>query len=268
MPWPDFTELTFGFAFLCELEQKYTPGGRFPNAPEFISQRAEATRGYDVEVTLDGTTPTFFQIKRSYVLVRRSAREIQQGPFTDPKIYRMCLHKNDNFRQHRALQELEDRGNAVFYATSQIPTQEDLAKHYNSRTILSKASAIFSPKEIDLPPDTTQDHCVSFQPGNHRSFLYSEKQASFERRFLTDKSWLQFVADRDRSVSKNRQLLKETVEFLTKEKEQIHDSNTVEQMIDTPVLRMIRDQPLEAQAAILSYFILDAQLSFVKPEDT
>ena len=102
----------------------------------------------------------------------------------------------------------------------------------------------------------------------NRSFLYSEKQASFERRFLTDKSWLQFVADRDRSVSKNRQLLKETVEFLTKEKEQIHDSNTVEQMIDTPVLRMIRDQPLEAQAAILSYFILDAQLSFVKPEDT
>lgn len=56
MPWPDFTELTFGFAFLRELEQNYVHGGRFPKAPDFISQGAEATKGYDVEVAIDGST--------------------------------------------------------------------------------------------------------------------------------------------------------------------------------------------------------------------
>jgi hypothetical protein len=30
------------------------------------------------------------------------------------------------------------------------------------------------------------------------------------------------------------------------------------------VRQMIRDQPIEAQAAILAYFILDAQLTFMK----
>ena len=264
MPSPDFTELTFGFAFLRELEQKYTPGGRFPNAPEFISQRAEATRGYDVEVTLDGTTPTFFQIKRSYVLVRRTAREIQQGSFTDPRIYRMCLHKNDNYRQHRALQELECRGNAVFYATSQIYTQRDLAKHYEHHTILSKASALFSPMEIILP-NTSQDHHVSFQPCDNYGYIYSEKQIPFERRFPTDKSWLQFVGDKARSGNENRQLLEETVGFLTNGKRQTLAEGSVPRKIDPHVHRMIQDRPLEAQAAILSYFILDAQLTFVKP---
>ena len=90
MPWPDFTELTFGFAFLCELEQKYTPGGRFPNAPEFISQRAEATRGYDVEVTLDGTTPTFFSDKallrsRPEIRARNTAGAVH-GPENLPDV--------------------------------------------------------------------------------------------------------------------------------------------------------------------------------------
>ena len=54
-------------------------GGKFPKAPDFISQGAEATKGYDVEVTLDGSTPVFIQLKRSYVLVQKNAREIQQG---------------------------------------------------------------------------------------------------------------------------------------------------------------------------------------------
>ena len=49
MAWPDFTELSFGYCFLRELESRYTHGGRFPKAPDFISQHEEATEGYDVE---------------------------------------------------------------------------------------------------------------------------------------------------------------------------------------------------------------------------
>ena len=58
MPWPDFTELTFGYVFLREFERYYVHGGRFPKAPDFISQGEEATKGYDVEIVIRRTCST------------------------------------------------------------------------------------------------------------------------------------------------------------------------------------------------------------------
>ncbi|TKZ15750.1 hypothetical protein FAP39_16960 [Shimia litoralis] len=252
MPWPDFTELTFGFAFLRELEQNYVLGGKFPKAPDFISQGAEATKGYDVEVTLDGSTPLFIQLKRSYVLVRNSAREIQDGLYAAPKVYRMNLHKNGKYRQHKALQGLEALGNAVFYVTSQIHTPKEFSDAYSAGTVVSQASAMFAPNEIILPDDT-KDHHVSFKPNDSFGYVYSKEPHPFERKFQSFDSWLPVVGQRAQSAIENRQLLEKTVEFL-KKKRRPRD----------PVLQMIRDQPLEAQAAILAYFILDAQLTFVK----
>jgi hypothetical protein len=52
MPWPGFSELSFGFSFLREFERQHAPGGSFPAAPDFISQNEEATKGYDVEIAL------------------------------------------------------------------------------------------------------------------------------------------------------------------------------------------------------------------------
>ncbi len=86
MPWPGFSELSFGFAFLREFERHHAPSGMFPSAPDFISQRAEASAGYDVEIALDGSTPVFFQFKRSFVLTTRRAMEIRNGDFTDPVV--------------------------------------------------------------------------------------------------------------------------------------------------------------------------------------
>ena len=107
MPWPDFTELTFGYVFLREFEQNYVYGGRFPKAPDFISQWDEATKGYDVEIAMSDATPVYLQLKRSYVLVRRNAKEIRDGTYSAPNVYRMHLHKNGHYRQHKALQDLE-----------------------------------------------------------------------------------------------------------------------------------------------------------------
>lgn len=252
MPWPDFTELTFGFAFLRELEQNYVLGGKFPKAPDFISQGAEATRGYDVEVTLDGSTPVFIQLKRSYVLVRNSAREIQDGLYADPKVYRMNLHKNGKYRQHKALQGLEALGNAVFYVTSQIHTPKEFSDAYSAGTVVSQASAMFAPNEIVLPDDRKEHH-VSFKPNDSFGYVYSKEPHQFERKFQSFDSWLPTVEQRARSAKENRQILERTVKFL-KKKRRPRD----------PVLQMIRDQPLEAQTSILAYFILDAQLTFVK----
>lgn len=92
MPWPDFTELSFGFCFLREFERHYVAGGSFPRAPDFISQYREATEGHDVEIALQDSTPVFLQFKRSMVLTRRNAIEIIDGHHADPDVYRMYLH--------------------------------------------------------------------------------------------------------------------------------------------------------------------------------
>ena len=104
-------------------------------------------------------------------------------------------------------------------------------------------------------PNTSQDHHVSFQPCDNYGYIYSEKQIPFERRFPTDKSWLQFVGDKARSGNENRQFLEETVEFLTNGKRQTLADCSVPRKIDPHVHRTIQDRPLEVQAAILSYFI-------------
>ncbi len=254
MPWPDFTELTFGFAFLRELEQNYVHGGKFPKAPDFISQGAEATKGYDVEVAIDGATPLFLQLKRSYVLVRSSASEIAYGLYAGPKIYRMNLHKSGKYRQHKALQGLEALGNAVFYVTSQIHTPKEFADHYDKGTIVSRASAMFAPNEIVLPDDTKEHH-VSFKRNQAFGYVYSREPHSFERKFSEDGLWLPSLMERRQSAKENRKALKEVVSFLTKKLYRRH-----------PVRRMIAERSVEAQAAILSYFLLDAQLTFVKPK--
>ena len=74
MPWPDFTELSFGYCFLREFESQHVSGGQFPKGPDFISQYDEATKGYDVEVAIDNATPAFLQFKRSFVLTTRNAK--------------------------------------------------------------------------------------------------------------------------------------------------------------------------------------------------
>lgn len=92
MPWPDFTELTFGYAYLRELERKYSPGGTFPLAPDFISQNSEAEKGYDVKVSLGGTVLLFIQFKRSFVLTKGNAKEVVDGTYSGPQVFRMHLH--------------------------------------------------------------------------------------------------------------------------------------------------------------------------------
>lgn len=92
MPWPDFTELSFGYCFLREVENRYVSGSASPKAPDFIRQYTEATEEYDVEIAIDGATPVLLQFTRSFGLNTRNAKKIQDGHYASPKIYRMNLH--------------------------------------------------------------------------------------------------------------------------------------------------------------------------------
>ena len=252
MPWPDFTELTFGYLFLREFELKYVYGGRFPRAPDFISQWDEATKGYDVEIALSDATPVYLQLKRSFVLERRNAKEFRDGTYQYPKAYRMYLHKNKYYRQHRALQDLEKKGNAVLYVTSQIHESGEFADAYNAGCIVSQASALFSPCEI-VPPDYSQVHHVSFKADDQFGYVYSREPERFERKFVDVDHWLPILRDGRLSLDDNRKLLRETVDFLSRNVS-----------VRDPLSSLIVEKPVEQKVSILAYFLPDAQLAFVK----
>jgi hypothetical protein len=252
MPWPDFTELTFGYAFLREFEHDYVDGGTFPKAPDFISQYDEATEGHDVKIAISDATPIFIQFKRSYVLTTKRAKEIAAGHYYDPRIYRMHLHKRGAYRQHRALQRRETAGDVVFYVTSQIYTGPEFAEHFANGTIVNSASALFSPNEIDLPNEH-QDHHVSFKAEDPFGYVFSPVGRQFKRKLANADTWIPHVRDRRRSLEQNRKAL---ADFVGEMRQSVRPRS--------PLIRLIVDRPVEQQASILAYFLLDAHLTFAK----
>lgn len=249
MPWPDHSELTFGFSFLREFERQYTLDGEFPKAPDFISQYDEAMKGYDVEAALDNSTPVFFQFKRSFVIKSPLASEIQSGDFLGPVLYRMFLRKKNNYRQHLALQQLEAAGNTVFYVTSQIETHRDLTHAYSAGTVVSHATALFSPNEITLP-DHTHDHWLCFRASDSWAYIYSSAGRRFERRYHAWDTILgQVLRPRQRSKQDNMRALNGIVESLSN--------------INPDVAQLAaRCEHVVAKASVLAFLTLDAQLTF------
>lgn len=252
MAWPDFTELTFGYAYLRELERLYAPGGSFPLAPDFISQNDEADRGYDVEVLLDGATPLFIQFKRSFVLTRSNAREIQDGTYSRPRVFRMHLHKRGAYRQHKALQALEAAGNEVQYITSQIYKRREFGDAFANQRIIADASAHFLPSEIVLP-DYTHEHHVSFRAQDTYGYVYSQEGVQFSRRIGNHDAWASHVRERRRSSKDNRKALEKAVDVMSADLPRRSE-----------LRRLLKSRPLEQKASILAYVTLDAQLAFVR----
>ena len=252
MPWPDFTELTFGYAYLRELERKYAPGGAFPLAPDFISQNVEAEKGYDVKVTLAGAAPLFIQFKRSFVLTRHSAKEVQDGTYSGPQVFRMHLHKRGAYRQHKALQRLESAGSEVQYVTSQMYKRREFDDAFAQQQIVSHASAHFLPSEINLP-DFTDDHHVSFKAADAHGYLYSEEGRQFARKIVNFDIWASRLRERRRSYEDNLQSLEKAVKVMSQDVGRFSSLG-----------RLISDKPIEQKASILAYATLDAQLTFVR----
>lgn len=255
MAYPDFSEFSFGYCFLRELETRYTHGGRFPKAPDFITQQDEATKGYDVEVAMDGAVPLFIQLKRSEVMVGDLAREFGSRWFRSRPAFRMNLHSSRRYAQHLALQDLETRGEQVIYATSQIQQPVELSVHSLSGTVISSASAMFAPNEIQLP-DLTGRHHVSFYADKPWAVVFSEEGGSFDRRFPSADKWLSLLFEKPRGREENEAAMRSVAQRLR--------SQFGADGMRGPVAR-IADGNRVAETAILAYFLLDAQLTFVKP---
>jgi hypothetical protein len=251
VPWPDFSELSFGFAFLREFE-KSGSAGSFPLAPDFISQNEEAKKGYDVAV-LNGSTPVFLQFKRSYVLTTARANEIQSGEFSTPPLFRMHLRKKNRYRQHIALQELEQDGHAVYYVTSQIVSFEDLTLAYTSNTILDDTAAVFSPNEIVLP-NRSKPHHLCFEANGTFAYIYSDEGRQFRRKYPNyGTSFERNLQLPRRSASANRRVLAEVADRLSPAS---GPTREIADRFDDPVIK----------ASVLAFLVLDAQLAFFKPK--
>lgn len=184
----------------------------------------------------------------------RNAKEIRDGLYQDPEVYRMYLHKSEHYRQHGALLELENNGNTILYVTSQAKGSECLARAYHAGRIVSQASAMFTPSEIVLP-DTTQVHHVSFKAEDPLGYVYSEEAAKFERRLAAADQLLPALEEGRKSRDENHEPLGGTVGLLSK---RVAERD--------PLRNLIAGKPRVQQASILACFLLDAQLTFVKQE--
>lgn len=256
MPWPDFSELTFGFGFLREFERDYTPHGQFPKAPDFISQAIEASKGYDVEVEYGAGTPVFFQFKRSFVVKSYRATEYGSTASTDLHpipIFRMELRKKNTYSQHKLLRELEADGNRVFYVTSQVAEPAELSLAYRDGAVIERASALFSPNDIPVPTDTAQ-HFVSFRADAAYGFLFSKEPERFERRLPPPRT---IFAEQVRADQADPDARRARLERFN---DRLMKANLLARRIAERV-----ESPL-ARASILSALVLDAQMTIVGDE--
>ena len=169
MPWPDFSELSFGFSFLRELDFSLGPT---PFPVNFISQQLEADLGFDVAVFDVPTSPMLIQLKRSFVV--KSTQSKEAGLQWGKPIYRMYLRKNRGYDQHRKLRKAETAGYRAFYVTSRVRDTNELYIKAGSRSLISDGSKSFLPSSIPLPTDTKQ-HWVSFNHDGTRIQRFSKE---------------------------------------------------------------------------------------------
>ena len=198
MPWPNFSELTFGYAFLSEYGRLYCGHGAFPEPPNFISQQDEADKGYDVEARLANGRLLLIQLKRSFVLTQhRDAPAILLKPS-----YRMHLRKNRNYDQHRQLRARQGEGFEVLYVTSRATSRGPVVSAYKSGTLISDKTAAFAPLDIPQPTDSEQ-HWISFEEHGSYGWMFSAKPTLLEKGQIDVQKHLKFLQQEPKTLEAN-----------------------------------------------------------------
>jgi hypothetical protein len=183
MAFPDFSEFSFAYAIVRQIEAEL---GGLMAVPNFPTQNQEVDFGYDVDF-LSQRIPLFIQFKRSEVMTRNTCKEFQdnRSNLTFP-IYRMHLYRRHSYRQHFLMQDLESAGNTALYCTSSVKNKSDLDQFYANGQIFD-ASAIFFPSDIGLP-SLDDEHHVSFDHTRRRWRVYSDTGDSVERHIANVKA--------------------------------------------------------------------------------
>lgn len=217
MGYPNFSELTFGFAFLSELQRFAWANGGTPFPwlwANFFTVHDEIDIGADVEL-FAGSIPVYIQLKRSEVFEKRSPNgpveligtKKKHGPgrhpplFVDSEcpIYRMNLHRKYSYKQHEELRKTEYFTNGrACYVTSQVRNAEELRDCANHQRVMSEATIVYLPSEIQFS-DFSEKHFVSFTRHRRKSLVYSEFGESFERKYSNALEYISRISDQNRT---------------------------------------------------------------------
>lgn len=175
MAYPDFSEFSFGYAVVRQIEQEMLGQQA---VPVFPTQHQEADAGYDVSFLSHGV-PLFIQFKRSEVMRRANCREFKDtaASWTLP-VYRMHLHRAEQYRQHMLMRTLQREGKVAVYCTSGVATKAQLDDLYAAGRVL-EAATVFWPLDVNLP-SLYEPHHVAFMPGHSRAYVYSDTGIPFE----------------------------------------------------------------------------------------
>lgn len=217
MGYPNFSELTFGFSFLSEL-QRYSwanSGIPFPWFwANFFTVHDEINIGADVEI-FDGSIPVYIQLKRSEVFEKispngpmeligtKKKHETGRHPALFVKsecpIYRMNLHRKHNYKQHEELRKTEYFTNGrACYVTSQVRDTEELRNFANSQLVMEDATVVYLPSEIQFS-NFSEKHFVSFTRNRSKSLVYSELGEPFDRKHRNASVYIDKISGQNRA---------------------------------------------------------------------
>lgn len=199
MATPNYSETTYAFLLLSELQAKHGGG---PIYPTFLTQQQEGAPGggYDATVNLSGAIH-FLQFKRSHVMSYVTAQELASGDFTGPPVFRMNLRKKNGYYQHTQLNELEADGQSVLYASSGASSQDQLKTQCQIQTVVN-SSGFFRPSEIIFSADG-QQHFVSFVPSSPYFHTYSQEGRRAKREIPNEEAFLRYSAERRKTNRQN-----------------------------------------------------------------
>lgn len=178
---PDISEFSYGYAVTEEIVTSCK--AIIVGAPIFPSLYEEGkVGGYDVQIPIKGR-PLFLQFKLSDYLLKRSAKEYQDGLLTMP-YYRMHIRPLRHSEQHDLLRALESAGESVFYISPEFHLPEELNDYYLRKVVVNN-SAAFSPNEIGVLPDDGP-HYVAFKRGASIAYRRSDEAVEIAKRSLKD----------------------------------------------------------------------------------
>jgi hypothetical protein len=275
MAYPNFSELTFSFAFLNELQWflwNNTPAWHPWLFMNFLTVHEEIKIGADV-VFDNGLTPIYIQFKRSEVIKGqkgRTPKELKlvssgnhQFKLRERPFYRMHLHKYKDYLQHFTLQAQEVIANQrVFYVTSQVPNLSALQNCVATKSVFNSASAFFLPSEIILPTDLNnpddlkEDHWVSFSKNGSHKVVYSEKGVKTPRKAVD-------------SANFSERLYSWISERSPEDKTKSELSNSIENILDKFDITKKNlpndffDKSLVYQSKYLHRYYLDTEILFI-----
>jgi hypothetical protein len=160
-------------------------------APIFPSLQDEGTKGYDVELRMQGLKPNspgiplFLQFKLSERIERRFKGR-WDDLYYDPPFYRVKL-RTRRPNQHELLVRLQRRGNEVYYAAPAFHNTSELNQNFSGDNVASN-SVFVKPSSLGRFPEGEAHH-----------FSFASASDSIVRRF-SERKPTEVIVTRSRTL--------------------------------------------------------------------